>query len=270
MEEFSDKMQLMNAEGYRGIFEAAGHKLSETGGVMLWKLNAAFPSVIWQIYDWYLQPNAGYYFMKNACEPVHIQFNYNDSSVAIINRTYHSVEGLKATAMGYDLHGELLFNEIATADLDAESARKVIPAGELLSGRKGIVFLILQLDDHQGNRISENVYWLKDDDDFTPLKLMEPARLEVQISASSAMGTDRSWDLRISNPASRVAFFIRPQLMVDDEEMQPSFWSSGYFSLPPKGSMECKVRVPSYLLEGKDPVIRISGWNVEGMRLDLP
>jgi len=42
--DFSDKMQLLNAGGYRGIFEATGHKLNETGGVMLWKLNAASPA----------------------------------------------------------------------------------------------------------------------------------------------------------------------------------------------------------------------------------
>ncbi|MBS1528379.1 MAG: beta galactosidase jelly roll domain-containing protein, partial [Bacteroidetes bacterium] len=72
MENYSDKMQLMNYVGYQGIFEAAEHKLNETGGVMLWKLNAALPSVVWQIYDWYLEPNAGYYAMQNACQPVHI------------------------------------------------------------------------------------------------------------------------------------------------------------------------------------------------------
>ena len=73
MEDFCNKMQLMNAIGYQGIFEAAGHKLNDIGGVMLWKINAAFPSVVWQVYDWFLMPNAGYYFMQNACEPVHIQ-----------------------------------------------------------------------------------------------------------------------------------------------------------------------------------------------------
>jgi len=37
MKEFCDKMQLLNAIGYQGIFEAAGHKLNDIGGVMLWK-----------------------------------------------------------------------------------------------------------------------------------------------------------------------------------------------------------------------------------------
>ena len=64
-------MQLMNTTGYQGIFEAAVHKLNDIGGVMPWKLNTAFPGVVWQVYDWYLQPNAGYYAMQNACEPVH-------------------------------------------------------------------------------------------------------------------------------------------------------------------------------------------------------
>ena len=72
-------MQLMNATGYQGIFEAAGHKLNDIGGVMLWKLNAAFPSVIWQVFDWYQEPNAGYYFMQNACEKLHVQLNPLDS-----------------------------------------------------------------------------------------------------------------------------------------------------------------------------------------------
>ena len=79
LKDFCDKMQIMNADGYRGILNRPGHKLNETGGVMLWKLNAAFPSVIWQVYDWYMEPNAGYYFMQRACEPVHVQLNLDDS-----------------------------------------------------------------------------------------------------------------------------------------------------------------------------------------------
>ena len=78
----------MNAIGYQGIFEAAGHKLNDIGGVMLWKLNAAFPSVVWQVYDWFLQTNAGYYFMQNACEPLHIQLNLVNNKVTVVNRRY--------------------------------------------------------------------------------------------------------------------------------------------------------------------------------------
>ncbi|NSW95687.1 MAG: beta galactosidase jelly roll domain-containing protein, partial [Bacteroidales bacterium] len=97
MEDFCNKMQLMNAAGYQGIFEAAGHKLNDIGGVMLWKLNAAFPSVVWQVYDWFLMPNAGYYFMQNACEPLHIQLNLSNHKVTVLNRTYKPASNLVAS-----------------------------------------------------------------------------------------------------------------------------------------------------------------------------
>lgn len=269
MELFSNKMQLMNAEGYRGIFEAAGHKLGETGGVMLWKLNAAFPSVIWQIYDWYLQPNAGYYFMQNACEPIHVQFNFNDSTVAVVNRTYQPVTGLTVAAKGYSMKGELLIDQSATTDLTAETAQKVIPLASMLSGKEGILFLMLVLNDCQGKIISENTYWLNQDNDFTSLEQMEPSQLEVQILGSSIKENDRSWDLKIKNPTSQIAFFIRPQFMANGEELQPSFWSASYFTLPPEGALDCNVRVPSYLLDGKTPVLQISGWNVGKKTISL-
>ena len=101
MEDFCNKMQLMNAIGYQGIFEAAGHKLNDIGGVMLWKLNAAFPSVVWQVYDWYLQPNAGYYFMQNACEPLHIQLNLSSLKVTVLNRKYKTASNLAASVQIY-------------------------------------------------------------------------------------------------------------------------------------------------------------------------
>ena len=111
MEDFCNKMQLMNAIGYQGIFEAAGHKLNDIGGVMLWKLNAAFPSVVWQVYDWFLMPNAGYYFMQNACEPVHIQLNLSNNKVTVLNRTYKSVSGLTAQVDVYSHDSKPLFHE---------------------------------------------------------------------------------------------------------------------------------------------------------------
>ncbi|HKK45336.1 MAG TPA: glycoside hydrolase family 2 TIM barrel-domain containing protein, partial [Balneolaceae bacterium] len=106
--DYSAKAQLANADGYRAIFESVGSKLQDTGGVLLWKLNAAWPSVVWQIYDWYLNPNAGYYFTKRAVEPVHIQFNLDDSTLAVVNRRFKDQDGLKARVRFYgkDMRGK--------------------------------------------------------------------------------------------------------------------------------------------------------------------
>jgi hypothetical protein len=137
MKNFCDKMQLVNADGYRGIFEAAGHKLNETGGVMLWKLNAAFPSVVWQVYDWYLQPNAGYYFMQNACEPVHVQLNLDDSMVAVINRTYHPQQNVSVHVQVIDINGTSLYNETKNVSLDTTDVKEISSLSSALAKAEG-------------------------------------------------------------------------------------------------------------------------------------
>ncbi len=263
MEEFSDKMQLMNADGYRGIFEAAGHKLNETGGVMLWKLNAAFPSVIWQVYDWYLQPNAGYYFMQNACEPVHIQLNYNDYQVAVINRTYQPTEKMDAEVKVFSLDGEVIFEKSKTVKANAEEAVKILALDKVISKMEGIIFVDLKLKDDKGIEISSNTYWLAPNDDFAKLKDLPKASLNAEVVGKSNESGENSWKVKVSNTSNQLAFFVRGQFMMDGEELQPSYWSRNYFSLAPGESIDVSVNIPGNLLDGKNPEIHMSGWNVE-------
>ncbi|HLF34852.1 MAG TPA: glycoside hydrolase family 2 TIM barrel-domain containing protein [Cyclobacteriaceae bacterium] len=269
MEDFSNKAQLMNAVGYQGIFEAAGHKLNDIGGVMLWKLNAAFPSIVWQIYDWYLMPNAGYYFMQNACEPVHVQFNYDDSAVAAINRTYAVKPNLSATAVAYDLNGKLLFQKSAEVSLGATDVKEVISLSKSISGIKDVTIIILNLKDGQGRMVSHNTYWLAPSNDFTALNEMTETDVEVKLTGTSGNDIERKWDLNITNNSKQVAFFIRPQIMQDGEEIMPSFWSGGYITLAPSESMALSVSVPAGLVDAEKGMIRVSGWNVVGKEMPL-
>ena len=84
--EYIDKAQFVNAGSYRAMFEAANHRMWDiTQGVMIWKLNSTWPTVLWQLYDWFLNPTSAYYFAKKALEPLHIQLNEHDFTVSIIN-----------------------------------------------------------------------------------------------------------------------------------------------------------------------------------------
>jgi hypothetical protein len=269
MEEFSDKMQLMNAEGYRGIFEAAGHKLNETGGVMLWKLNAAFPSVIWQVFDWYLQPNAGYYFMQNSCEPVHLQLNYNDYQVAAVNRTRQPSGKLTANVKVFTIGGKVIFEKTQEADLGAAEVKEIIPLSSQLSNLKEVTFVVLNLKDSYGNDVSNNTYWLAPGDDFKTLKDMPSANVSMEIMDKSSKDGEQVWTVKITNTSDHLAFFVRPQFIVQGEEIQPTFWSDSYFSLAPKTSTTVSVSVPEYLIQDAKPEIRVSGWNVDASGIAL-
>jgi beta-galactosidase/beta-glucuronidase len=263
MRDFSEKMQLMNAGGYRAIFEAAGHKLNETGGVMLWKLNAAFPSVIWQVYDWYLEPNAGYYFMQRACEQVHIQLNLDDSAVAIVNRTYTKRPGLQYEVQVVGMTGSSLFRQQGRAGLDTTDVKEVLSLKQVLSQTQGISFVLLRLSDDQGKTLSQNVYWMSPGHDFADLRAMPSATVQ-----STVLSTEKkdgySWStIRFTNVSSKLAFFLNPQLIAQGEEVLPSYWSDNYFSIPAGQSITVKVSCPLAVLAGQAPQLRLEGWNIK-------
>jgi hypothetical protein len=269
MEDFCNKMQLMNAIGYQGIFEAAGHKLNDIGGVMLWKLNAAFPSVVWQVYDWYLMPNAGYYFMQNACEPVHIQLNLNNLNVMVLNRTHQPVTGLTALAEVFSLESQSLFNEAKTISLNATDVKETSSLSKVLSDTKGVNFVVLNLKDKAGRIISHNVYWLSNNGDYKSLNDMPKTTVQTTVLSEAVGRNEISWTIEVLNTTGKMAFFIRPQLMADGVEVLPSFWSGSYFTLAPGEKKTVTVSSPVEILKGKNPKIKVSGWNVESQEKNL-
>jgi exo-1,4-beta-D-glucosaminidase len=269
MEEFCDKMQLMNAIGYQGIFEAAGHKLNDIGGVMLWKLNAAFPSVVWQVYDWYLQTNAGYYFMQNACEPVHIQLNLSNLKVTLLNRTYSEVPDLTAQVEVYTMDSESVFREEAHLSLSPSMVKETSSLASVIEKAKGLVFVVLNLRNTSGEVISHNVYWLSGSGDYQPLNNMARTSLEADVIKEERCKYEKSWSVKITNSTDKIAFFIRPQLLAGGEEILPSYWSSGYFTLAPGESTVATVSCPKEKLVNDMLKIKISAWNVDSQELIL-
>jgi hypothetical protein len=271
MVNFSDKMQLMNWVGYQGIFEAAGHKLTETGGVMLWKLNAALPSVIWQIYDWYLEPNAGYYAMQNACEPLHIQFNQDDSTAAVINRMHRATGILTAKAEIYNMDSKVIssfkVNNIGLAD---EGTQRVIKLKDALADAKGVSFVVLNLINAAGKTVSHNVYWMAPKNDLTELNNLAATRVDVKVLKAEKGIAENTWTLQFTNNTDKLAFFVRPQLMKNGEEIMPSYWTSNYFTLAPHESTTASVSVPVAKLGGVQPTVLVEGWNLEKQVVVLP
>jgi len=96
LDQFATKAQVMSYEGERAMFEAFGRNKYRATGVIQWMLNNAWPSMIWHLYDYYLRPGGSYFGAKKACEPLHIQYSYDDHSIAAVNSLYQDFHGLKA------------------------------------------------------------------------------------------------------------------------------------------------------------------------------
>ncbi|MGB3863490.1 MAG: glycoside hydrolase family 2 TIM barrel-domain containing protein, partial [Candidatus Aminicenantaceae bacterium] len=209
LKDYAQKAQLVNAESYRAIFEAVNHGMDHTAGVLLWKSNPAWPSVIWQLYDWYLRPHAGYYFVKKANEALHIQLNLDDLSLAVINHFFESKKELLATATVYTLDMKEVWAEKASVEVDSGSSCEVFQVEIPVDFSDTVCFLHLQLKDNEENCISENFYWLAKNNDFAAIKKLLGVNLDVNITAKEKE-KKRIYRIRLANATDTLAFFVNP------------------------------------------------------------
>ncbi len=108
IDEFCEKSQYLNLEVMKAIFEGWSDNMWDNAtGVLIWMSQSAYPSFVWQTYDYYYDATGAYWGAKKACEPLHIQWSYSDNSVKVINTTLNDYSDLKAKATVYNLKGEV-------------------------------------------------------------------------------------------------------------------------------------------------------------------
>ncbi len=124
LDDYERKAQAMTYDGQRAMFEAYGRNKYTSTGVIQWMLNNGWPSLIWHLYDYYLVPAGGYFGTKKAMEPVHVQYSYDDNSVAVVNSTYEALKGTKVSAKIYNIDATEKGSHDVTLDLAADSSTK--------------------------------------------------------------------------------------------------------------------------------------------------
>ena len=82
--------QFINYDGYRAIFEAQSKNRM---GILLWMSHPCWPSFVWQTYDYYFDPTAGYFGSKKGSEPLHIQWNAATDNIEVVNYSAGACSG---------------------------------------------------------------------------------------------------------------------------------------------------------------------------------
>ncbi len=282
LEDFVLKSQMSAYEGERAMFEAFGRNKYRATGVIQWMLNNAWPSVIWHLYDYFLRPGAGYFGTKKACEPLHVQYSYDDRSIAVVNSYYRDFERLTARAWVYNLDAHEQYSDQTSVNIGADSVARafVIPN---LSGLTPTYFLRLALEDQTGKQISSNFYWLSTKPDvldwergdayytpertfadFTALKTLP----QVQLKLSWRMeheGAEETARAVVENPSKHLAFFVHLRVLNREsgEEVLPVQWEDNYFSLVSGERRKVAATFSSKDLGHATPVVQLDGWNVK-------
>lgn len=100
-------------DSQRAQFEAQAYfRYTDTAGIVNWMLNGARPTLYWNQFDYYMNPNASTFGTAKANEPVHIMYNPYDGDIALINSTFNTYDGMTATAVLYDISGKVISSEL--------------------------------------------------------------------------------------------------------------------------------------------------------------
>ena len=282
LEDFVRKAQVANYEAMRAMFEAfAAHRPVATG-VIQWMLNASWPKLYWQLYDYYLMPNGAFYGAKKASPPVHILYHPKNDGVYVVNDRLSPLGGWKAQVRIIDLHSNELFREDKEVDLGENTVAQIgqIPQVDAITP---VYFLDLKLVDNAGGLIDENFYWLSTEKDVmdypatewfvTPIKKfadltalegLPPVTLKV-LSAFEQAGAEHVVRVTLENPTDTVAFFVNLDVVRREsgDMIVPIFWDNNCFSLRPGERKTISGAFSSQDLAGEEPELVVSGWNLK-------
>jgi hypothetical protein len=122
IEDYCRKAQLLNIETNKAMYEGWEDNIWEdASGIMTWMSQSAYPSLVWQTYDYYYDLTGAYWGAKKACEPIHIQWNPVNNSIKVINTTRRDADELTAQADVYNSDGSLVKQYSVTKGIDAPS-----------------------------------------------------------------------------------------------------------------------------------------------------
>jgi len=269
----------MQYDSERAMFESYSKNKYVSTGVIQWMLNNAWPSMIWHLYDYYLDAGAGYYATKKACEPLHIQYSYDDRSIEVVNSTYESAGPLQASLHVYNLAWKELFSTQATVNAGSDSSQRVFEIPEtLFAGAERVFFIDLNLTDAAGHVVSRNFYWVpgtlttfdwaKTDythtpaarhEDLTALASLPQAKVVSHADIETTQ-RGRELHLHLENSSAALAFQVRAAVRTASGGLiAPVFWSDNWIELIPGESRTLTALLPE---NSTSPIVQIEGWNI--------
>lgn len=292
LQDYLRKAQFLNYEGMRAMFEAFESNRFKATGIIQWMYNSSWPKLWWQLYDYYLMPNAAFYATRKANEPLHLSYNYKTQGIEVMNNTNQSAGPLTAQATIYAFHPNTSkpdqgnFIEIwhKKAQIDYLTSRNTLSLFMIPDSLSYSTtwFLRLQLLDQNHNIISRNTYALSTRKDvlaeekstwyITPQSqyanltaLQYLPNIDLKISTQYAKKDGNTYvTVNLKNASPFPAFMVYLDMNRGESNISvaPVFWSDNYFTLLPGEERTIKVYCHTKELKGEDAIITVGGWNV--------
>ena len=271
LDDFMRKAHAMDYDATRSMFEAFRANVPVATGIVQWMLNSAWPSMYWQLYDWYGIPTAGYYGVKKANAPVQAVYNYGDGFVYLVNdATPANMYSVMLSV--FDKEGKLVRTENDNVVSSPRDPRKVG-----MGAITGPCFLYVEVEGKDGYKASNfycipgelNRYkWNKADwwgipmDKHCDMRFvthLPEAQLQMQV-----VKVEGGYDVTLTNKSEVLAY--QNILKAKDAQGQlipGTFWSDNFFTVVPGESCTVHCTLPA---DCQEATIDFSGWNSKMIR----
>ena len=266
--------QLAEAQTYGYVKEHWRSQFPYKGGDILWTFNTSSPGTMWNIIDWYGQPQIAWYAVKHANEPVHVLANVHSfttnpgetfrATVSAINDGPAPLRGARIKARLLDDAMNTVHHEEWAIDVPNEGQRSptkemswAIPAAT----QPGYLFLLLSLES-ENHKLSQQVYWIRivppapAGQPRPPFGTAEtlcekgpwmrntiersPTKLDAKILSTSTDGPEILATVSVTNRGQHAAFPVTLAILPD---AYSAFWSDNSFWLDPGETVELPVRI---------------------------
>ena len=264
-EDFVRKVHALDYDATRSMYEAFRCNVPVSTGIVQWMLNSAWPSLYWQLYDWYLVPTSSYYGVKKGLKPIQLIYNYKEHAVYCVNDVIPEAE-VKATIKVFDKDSRLIRTEEAQLKSKAREPMKVF------DGIEGPCFVALELRNHKDRVIADNFYavpekgneydWKHTDwwgspmtsySDLSFVTALPAVELELKTNV-----VDGGYEVTVYNKSDVIAFQNILKAKDSEGQLIPAVkWSDNFFSVLPGE----KRRVRCIMPEGAKATISLDGWN---------
>lgn len=265
---------LIQMEGSQSLFEAFRANEPKATGTVHWMLNSAWPSLYWQLYDWYNTPTSAYYGTKRANNPVQLVYDFAHRKAIAVNATIQTVKG-KASIEIYDLKSKQLLK--TEHDISIAPSEPVVVESLDQINKDCVAFL--SFEDANGN-VAKAEYWIPADNDEYDHKKVNWYMTPIAHYASyKSLNALKAIPLKVAakkngnqiivnvvNDSQSLAFFTELVLINAKGVPVPySTMSDNYFSLRP--GEQRVISVPVNCNCPKELVVRT--WNTPEQRIKV-
>jgi hypothetical protein len=253
--------QFVDYNAYRGMFEAQSKNRL---GLLIWMSHPAWPSILWQTYDYFFDTDAAYYAAKKASEPLHIQWNAAADTVEVVNYSAGDQPGLTARAEVLDIDGAVKWQKTASVDSREDSTLSPM-AMEYPAGLARTHFIRLTL--LKGDKALSSNFYLHGTtaEDYTGIRDLAPAHVTANTQMKQ-VGTRWEIETELRNASKTPALMVRVKAVraKTGDPIVPALYDDNYIALMPGESRTIRIDLENADTRGERPRVELQGFNLSG------